>query len=649
MHTRESAGLAGGLLGIALLTALGAEDRWPLVASPLSARTYPTDSAAVVPNDNRTPAGRWRGDTLTLHLVARGGDWQPEGAQGPRVPIFAFAEDTGAPRIPGPLIRVPVGTVVDLTVHNRLARPLRLFGLNDWPSERPDSILLAPSEERHLRLQARAAGTYLYWGRTLADSFAFGVLEDGQLSGAIVVDSVPRGRRAEADRVFIIGLWKARETPSGTPIEEREETLVLNGLAWPHTERMSLTVGDTARWRVINATRRGHPMHLHGFYFRVDARGTAARDTLYAPSAQRLVVTERLLPGTSMALSWAPHTPGNWLFHCHLVEHISGRVDLASRPALSADGHADGNHALEGMSGLVLGISVRPRPGAAAPAPTPPRRTFRVIVTQRANVFDAASAFSFVRQEGPVEPAADSVRIPGSTLRLVRGEPTAITVVNRAREPVSVHWHGIELESYFDGVSGWSGAGDRVAPQIAPGDSFVVRMTPPRAGTFMYHTHFNETRQLGGGLFAPLIVDAPASPPDTARERLLILGSAGPAPHALPSLNGKITPAPLELRAGATYRFRVISIAPNDNKALRLLAGTVLQRWRPVAKDGADLPPQQSVPQPARLVMGTGETWDLEFTAPLAGDLTLEIVTTGRAGLPPVTTHVPVRVRLAGH
>ena len=84
-----------------------------------------------------------------------------------------------------------------------------------------------------------------------------------------------------ADRVFVIGLWKARETPPGTPVERREETLVFNGLAWPHTGRLTHTVGDTVHWRVINATRRAHPMHLHGFYYRVDARGSPVRDTTY--------------------------------------------------------------------------------------------------------------------------------------------------------------------------------------------------------------------------------------------------------------------------------------------------------------------------------------------------------------------------------
>jgi hypothetical protein len=42
----------------------------------------------------------------------------------------------------------------------------------------------------------------------------------------------------------------------------------------------------------------------------------------------------------------------------------------------------------------------------------------------------------------------------------------AITVVNRMREPTTVYWHGMELESVCDGVAGWSRTGSRNAPLI---------------------------------------------------------------------------------------------------------------------------------------------------------------------------------------
>lgn len=106
-----------------------------------------------------------------------------------------------------------------------------------------------------------------------------------------------------------------------------------------------------------------------------------------------------------------------------------------------------------------------------------------------------------------------------------------------------------------------------------------------------------------------------------------------------------MSPAPIELQKGTTYRLRLIGIAPHDTKIVRLLGDTVLQRWRAVAKDGADLPPHQATVRPARFGMGTGETWDVEFTPAESRDLTLEILSMGRGGLPPVRTAIPVHVR----
>jgi FtsP/CotA-like multicopper oxidase with cupredoxin domain len=46
----------------------------------------------------------------------------------------------------------------------------------------------------------------------------------------------------------------------------------------------------------------------------------------------------------------------------------------------------------------------------------------------------------------------------------------------------AIHWHGIELDSYFDGVPGWGGTAGSVTPPIAAGQRFTAKFTPPRAG-----------------------------------------------------------------------------------------------------------------------------------------------------------------------
>src|SRR5439155_16003841 len=167
----------------------------------------------------------------------------------------------------------------------------------------------------------------------------------------------------------------------------------------------------------------------------------------------------------------------------------------------------------------------------------------RLFVTQRERVYGDQPGLSFVLQEGPAPPAADSLRIPGSTIVLHQHEPTEVTVINRARQMATVHWHGIEVESFYDGVGDWSGWGTRVAPAIAPGDSFVVRLTPDRAGTFIYDAHTNESVQLASGLFGTLIVLPETGERDTT-ERVFLLGVGGPHDEAPPTINGLTTLPP---------------------------------------------------------------------------------------------------------
>lgn len=609
-----------------------------LVLSLALAFAAAADTAHVVPNENHAAAGRLRSGVLTVRLEAREGLWYPEGEHGPGLPIAAFAEEGKAPSAPGPLIRVRSGTEVRVTVRNTLAETLWVFGLEDRPAQRADSVEVLPGTAREIAFRATAPGTYFYRATTMSRGYG----EGDQLAGALVVDP-PGG--AASDRILLITLWEETETAARAAGHPQRETLLVNGLAWPYTERLAYTVGDSVRWRVINASPAPHPMHLHGFYFRVNSRGTAERDTVYTAEQQRLAVTEFMRAFTTMALTWVPERAGNWLFHCHLIAHISPELRLgAAEPGHGGAGAMRG-HAMAGMAGLVMGIQIRPRSGSAPPElAAVPRRSLRMYVNQRANVFQGAPGYSFILQEGATPPAPDSLRIPGTPVVLTRGEPVEITVVNRSREQVTVHWHGIELESYYDGVGDWSGYGTRTAPPIAPGDSFVVRMTPDRAGTFIYHTHNDESGQLSSGLYGPLIVVEPGQPLDTTLERILLLGAGGPRRDAPPLLNGSAAPPPLELAAGRTYRLRLINIAPSSPKQVRLRADTTVQEWRAFAKDGAYLPAWQRTVQPGLLRLGPGETYDFEFTPAQPRDYVLEVTTFVR-GLPPNVMRAPLRVR----
>ncbi len=70
---------------------------------------------------------------------------------------------------------------------------------------------------------------------------------------------------------------------------------------------------------------------------------------------------------------------------------------------------------------------------------------------------------------------------------------------------------------------------------------------------------------------------------------------------------------------------RIISIGTEATYRVRLLSDSTPVMWRPVAKDGADLPATRAVSQPAVVVMGAGETLDVEVMRNQAERLTLEL------------------------
>jgi FtsP/CotA-like multicopper oxidase with cupredoxin domain len=348
---------------------------------------------------------------------------------------------------------------------------------------------------------------------------------------------------------------------------------------------------------------------------------------------------------TTMGMTWVPTRAGNWLFHCHLIAHIAPAIRNHYKELGGEETRHEMNHAYAGMAGLVSGITVTPRRNATATSNQPVTRALRLFVHKRAQYLGDAAGYGFILQEGAAPPAPDSIRIPGSPIVLRRGEPVSITVLNRTNELVSVHWHGIEVESYYDGVADWSGDKGHTAPRIAPGDSFVVRLMPDRAGTFIYHTHQDEGVQLSSGLYGPFVVLAPGEVRDTITDRIFLIGRSGPSQDAPALLNGTATPGALEWKAGVTYRLRFINITPNDVEEVTFTRDSSVVQWRPFAKDGAEVPSQQATARPARLRMGPGETYDFEFTPGEAADFMLNAVVRARANKIVGDIHLPIRVR----
>ena len=81
--------------------------------------------------------------------------------------------------------------------------------------------------------------------------------------------------------------------------------------------------------------------------------------------------------------------------------------------------------------------------------------------------------------------------IPGPVLEFTEGEYARIHVTNKMDVETSVHWHGILLPNFFDGVPYLS------TPPIRPGETFTYEFELKQSGTYWYHSHTGLQEQRG--------------------------------------------------------------------------------------------------------------------------------------------------------
>ena len=213
--------------------------------------------------------------------------------------------------------------------------------------------------------------------------------------------------------------------------------------------------------------------------------------------------------------------------------------------------------------------------------------------------------------------------VPGPEIRVPYGQRVRIVVKNRLPEATTVHWHGIAVPNAMDGVPGIT------QKAIEPGRSFSYefRALPSadgsKGGTFMYHSHFDEDRQVGLGLSAPFVIE-PRTKPNYDLERTIFLGEWNLEPRSgdtrapmqmegsFPNyftINGKAYPAtePINLRRGQRVLLRVIG-GMQFTHPMHLHG----MSFKVVAKDGAPL----ARPYDADVVdVAPGERYDLLFKA----------------------------------
>lgn len=106
--------------------------------------------------------------------------------------------------------------------------------------------------------------------------------------------------------------------------------------------------------------------------------------------------------------------------------------------------------------------------------------------------------------------------LPGPLIRFREGEKVTLRVSNTLDEDTSIHWHGLLVPFYMDGVPGVS------FPGIKPHSTFIYEFSVPQNGTYWYHSHSGFQEQLGH--YGPMIIDpAGADSVEAERDYILVL------------------------------------------------------------------------------------------------------------------------------
>lgn len=160
-------------------------------------------------------------------------------------------------------------------------------------------------------------------------------------------------------------------------------------------------------------------------------------------------------------------------------------------------------------------------------------------------------------------------QVPGPVLKAKKGDRVTIKLKNNLEEPTIIHWHGIRLPAAMDGTG-------VVQKPVAPGEEFEYSFVVPDAGTYWYHSHYNETVQMERGMYGALIVEDDTDPVMDGEKIFLVDDMKLTAENKFTRPKGYIQKA-IERHDGREGK--TVLINGKENPTIEIAADQ-LERWR---------------------------------------------------------------------
>jgi FtsP/CotA-like multicopper oxidase with cupredoxin domain len=228
--------------------------------------------------------------------------------------------------IPGPIVRAEVGDTIRIhfrnnDTHYKFPHSIHTHGLKYTPE----------NDGAWIWGQMNTPGTAIQFGEQYTYEYTASPTSVGSwpYHDHSIPETARPGRMPAMEMGAELGLFGMIViTDRKTPRVDRECVLVMhdlykddipslakdfdcfNGLSFlGNTPMFTVRAGERVRWRIMSLGKEMHAFHLHGHTWQTDGR---YEDTVV------------MGPATTATFDYVEDRPGEWLYHCHMPDHMMG-------------------------------------------------------------------------------------------------------------------------------------------------------------------------------------------------------------------------------------------------------------------------------------------------------------------------------------
>lgn len=226
--------------------------------------------------------------------------------------------------VPGPTIRVEAGDRVRLTFENthNVPHTVHFHGWHDFEADMSgvgaidDAMVVQPGENATVTWKARPDGTFIYHCHFQTPTH----IEMGMYGAFIVENPDSPHPEPDVESVKVLDEWSIGENASFSGAMPEYDYFTMNGKSFPLTDPIVADPGDRVRIHLLNAGQKFRAMHLHGYT-------PSSWEGVAGPEHAVPTDVRRVAPGQSVVLEFTADRKGVWLFHDHVVPHVTAGAD----------------------------------------------------------------------------------------------------------------------------------------------------------------------------------------------------------------------------------------------------------------------------------------------------------------------------------